>query len=143
MLDAGFALALAYQSLLSAIVYGGKSVAMYAVMAPDDALAPYIILGDWKQQADNTKDRFGQTGTITIDVVTRSVGNARSKKPAADICDAITTAIMPYPAAQVFNLAGFNVVTTVIGETLDVPTATDTDTMVRKLITVTHTLQQA
>ncbi|KAB7730139.1 DUF3168 domain-containing protein [Rudanella paleaurantiibacter] len=141
MTDAGFALAAAYATLLGGLTYNGKSVVLYSLQAPDNAVAPYIILGPWVSVPAGTKDSFGQTGEITLDVVTRFTGPV-SKKPATDIANLATALITPSPGKTGLSVAGFNVVRVQVVGTRDMPQLLDTDTVVRKIITVSHTLNQ-
>lgn len=142
MTDADVALSIAYGSLLANLSYNNKPVKLYDLMAPDDAQAPYVILGPWIPRSDNTKDTFGQKGEINLDVVTRFGGGAFSKKPANDIANAITTLLKPTPEAEVLQAPGWGFWMTVIGAGENIALNTDTDRIYRKIITVSHNLEQ-
>ncbi|WP_077920417.1 DUF3168 domain-containing protein [Spirosoma sp. 209] len=139
MKDAGFALAQAYTTLLANLTYQNQPVPLYSLKAPDDAVSPYVILGPWQGQRDNTKQSFGQTGEINLDVVTRFAGDVVSKKAASDIADLITNLITPTPGATL-SVPGFSCWLTVVSSTQDISIETDTETLIRKLITVQHSL---
>lgn len=142
MNDAGFALAAAYYTLLSALTYNSKPVAVYSLMAPDDAVAPYVILGPWTAQSDNTKDTFGQKGQINLDVVMRYTGNQVSKKAATEIANSITALLKPTPRAEVLEIIGFKTWNTLVEGSTDVLAPTTTDKIFRKVVTVSHSLTQ-
>lgn len=143
MKDAGFALAVAYTNLLANLTYEGKTVGVYSLQAPNNATAPfYVIIGPWVAQKSNTKTGFGQKGEINLDVVTRSGAGAVSKKPASDIADLITALITPEPGKTGLTVAGFGQVVTIIDGVRDMSQLSTTDTLVRKIITISHHLNQ-
>lgn len=142
MKDAELPLRKAYKELLSGLTYNGKPVALYDLMASDKALAPYVILGPWQGQKDNTKLSFGQSGEINLDVFTRFTGDQRSTKMASDIANAITDLLKPTPTAEVLSVEGFDSWKTLIEGSQDISQVTGTDTIIRKIITVSHSLCQ-
>ncbi|AUD07005.1 DUF3168 domain-containing protein [Spirosoma pollinicola] len=140
--DAGFALDTAYVNLLSDLTYKGIPVNVYASMAPDDAVAPYVILGPWQPLKDNTKDDFGQKGEKNVEVFTRFTGNQFSKKPASEIASQITNRVKPTTTAEVLIVPGFKCWNTVIEGTTELTAPTPTDRIFRKIITISHALWQ-
>lgn len=142
MKDAGFPLQKAYFSLFTGLMYGEAELGFYSVKAPDDAQKPYVIIGPWIGRPDNSKYTFGQNGEIVLDVVTEFFGNNWSRQPAAEIADLLTERLLPEPTSTVLDVSGFNVVITLIGPVQDIDLATERGTLVRKLITVTHSLNQ-
>lgn len=142
MKDAGFALRKAYAVLLADLSYNGKAVKLYDLMAPSKAAAPYIIVGPWQPQSDNTKDSFGQSGEINLDVFTRFGVGIASEKVASDIANAVADLLKPTPTSEVLDVEGFNSYITVIGPTSTITQSTDTDTIIRKILTISHRLCQ-
>lgn len=142
MKDAGFPLAIACSHLLANLTYEGRAVGVYSLQAPEEAVAPYVIIGAWQGNPGNTKNSFGQQGEISLDVVTRHSSAAISKKPASDICDLITTLITPRPGETGLVIPGFRPDVVRIGRVMDMPKTSSTDTIIRKIITLQLTLTQ-
>lgn len=144
MQDPSFALSVAYAALLASLSYQDKPVGLYDQLAEEGATFPYVILGPWVAQSDNTKDSFGQKGEINLDVVTGFVGNATSRKASTEIANLITQRLKPTTTAEVLDLTnyGFRIILTVIENIQDISVETNTKSLRRKLITVSHTLCQ-
>jgi hypothetical protein len=144
MLDPSFAFSKAYSALLAGLVVDGQPVALFDQMADDNALGYYIILGPWIATSDNTKSSFGQKGEITLDCVTRFMGNQRSRKPVNAIAGAVLERIKPTVTSEVLDLTpdGFRCYLTVVSATQDALTSNKTDTVVRKLLTIEHRIEQ-
>ena len=142
MKDPGFALAVAYNNLLSGLTYNGKPIKLYDVFAANDAEAPYVIVGGWVARSDNDKDVFGQKGQIILDVFTRFTGNQFSKKPANDIANQITDLLTSRPGQSPLHLDGFSIWSTIISDIREMGTPSATDRTFRKVITVSHSINQ-
>lgn len=143
MQTASFALSKAYALLLADLSYDGKPVKVYDLLAPSGAVAPYVILGPWQPNSDNTKDSFGETGEINLDIVTRFPVGVGSRKPATDIANQITKLIKPTPDAEVLQVEGFKCWNTVVRGVSDLPSQpSGTDTIIRKIIVVEHDLYE-
>lgn len=142
MQDASYALQKAYAGLLAGLTYNSQLVPIYTLMAANSAVAPYVILGSWTEQKDNTKDSFGQKGELTIQVVTRYPGDQVGRKAAVEIANLITALIKPTPTSEVLEVEGFKNWNTTISSVGEITQNTTTDTVFRKIITVSHYLRQ-
>ncbi|GAB4001519.1 hypothetical protein GCM10028807_57860 [Spirosoma daeguense] len=143
MNDAAYALSVAYAELMAGFSYNGQVVKVYDQIADNNAKAPYIIMGPWVATSDNTKCGFGQTGQIVLDVVNRLPGNQQSRRAVTEIANLLTRLLKPDTTAEVLNVPGFQSWNTRIVGAQDDTQRTNTDTVVRKLITVEHSLWQA
>ena len=143
MTDAGDPIRVAYHQLFSGLTHEGKSIGVYALMAPSDAIAPYVIVGPWVARSENTKTTFRQEGEITLDVVTRFLGGAGSTVPAAEIANELTRRIKSTLNSTLDTLSmGQNNWLTVIANISDLALQTKTDLIIRKIITVRHSFKQ-
>lgn len=144
MIDAQDPLHAALFALLQGLTYGGYTLGVHAFMAPDDVEAPYyLILDPFTLVSDNTKDSFGQSGEINIQVVTRLVGNARSSVPAGAIAAQVLQRIKPTVSAEVIALPSpLHAFNTRISNTQTITLQTPTETIIRRIITVALSIQQ-
>jgi hypothetical protein len=142
MIDASLALRTAYEKLLKDLQYAGKPVKLYDMQATNDAQGYYVIIGPWQSRNLSVKDNFHQSGQINLDVVARQPVGINSRRPTSEIANLITTLLKPNRTAEVLEVEGFESWNTIIERVMDAPTLTSTDTIIRKIITVSHTLKQ-
>lgn len=85
-----------YTSLSGNIQYNSVSVPVYDFVAPNNAQSPYIILGSFTQVNDqNTKDSFGGSGTINLEVQSSFTENWGGRQQADEILNSVLTRLNP------------------------------------------------
>lgn len=85
-----------YTSLSGNIQYNSVNVPVFDLAAPNNTQSPYIILGSFTQVNDqNTKDSFGGSGTINIEVQSSFTENWGGREQADDILNSILTRLSP------------------------------------------------
>lgn len=85
-----------YTSLSGNIQYNSVSVPVYDLVAPNNAQSPYIILGSFTQVNDqNTKDSFGGSGTINLEVQSSFTENWGGRQQADEILNSVLTRLNP------------------------------------------------
>jgi hypothetical protein len=85
-----------YTSLNGNIQYNSINVPVFDLVAPNNTQSPYIILGSFTQVNDqNTKDSFGGSGTINIEVQSSFTENWGGREQADDILNSILTRLSP------------------------------------------------
>ena len=141
MIDAGSAIKQAYVALLATLTYQDKPVKVYAQMAPSGAVAPYVILGPWGSNSDNTKTSQGQKGQVTLQVIDRMPDALYSEVRANAIASSVTTLLKPEVDAEPLVVTGFSHWSKIVGVT-ERTEPNPKDTVYRKIITVEHTLCQ-
>lgn len=91
-----------YTALNGAITYGGNVIKIFSGYAETtDNL--YIVIGDSSVTNNNNKHKFGNTATITIEVVhhlTRGV----TYKEVDDVYNSMMTILIPSPQTAGFNM---------------------------------------
>ncbi len=141
MTDAGSAIKTAYVALLANLTYQDKPVEVYAQMAPSGAVAPYVILGSWVSNSDNTKTSQGQIGQVTLQVIDRMPDALYSEVRTNAIANMVTTLLKPDVVAEPLEIAGFSH-WSVIRSVAELMEPNAKDTVYRKIITVEHSLLQ-
>lgn len=141
--DITLALFAAYTSLLKGKVsYKGSIVPVYdAYGVPDTAEKPYILLSSVADVGQNTKDHFGYLASFQVDVVTGFAKGVGSIKQAATIASAICGLLEPTPGGTGLVLDGYYVITTVI-DARPLSTQTPTETIIRRILTITHLITE-
>lgn len=85
-----------YTSLSGNIQYNSVSVPIYDLVAPNNAQSPYIVLGSFTQVNDqNTKDSFGGSGTINLEVQSSFSENWGGRQQADEILNSVLTRLSP------------------------------------------------
>jgi len=108
----GFELRKAYYTTLTGnITYGGNVVSVYDTEAPLNSPKPFIILGSYTQTNDlNTKDGFGATATVNVEVNTEYISGVGGRKQADEIMNMILTELHPDTATINLTTDSFDVV---------------------------------
>lgn len=143
MQDPATAIRTAYAALLADVVHDGNPVGFYDSMAPDGAVAPYVIVAGQQTQSDNTKTSFGGVHTVTLSVVSENTGQKRGKKTSESIENQILARLMPQPGiVGLPALSGFHVYQIILESAQDLPVTTPTGSVNQRIIIIRHLVQQ-
>ena len=107
---AGYQLRKAYfDAIGNNITVSGNPIKVYDMEAPIGSARPFIIIGSYVQANDqNTKDGFGGTGTLNVEVNTEVVSPYGGRKQADEIMNSITTIIHPTTGSVNLTSTNFN-----------------------------------
>lgn len=141
--DPGPALQAAYVAVLAGLVVDGVHVPVYDSLAPNGAAAPYLILTRSETLPDDTKTSFGYRLTVTLEVVTRFGPGPISSAPAGAIVNALLALLFPALNAWPLAPAGFVLWSCRLSGVRPLNTETLAETLVRRLVTISHGLHPA
>jgi hypothetical protein len=118
---AGYELRKAYVTAIgTSITSSGNVVKVYDMEAPINSPRPFIILGSYVQTGDqNTKDNFGGTATLNIEINTEVVPTYGGRKEADDILNQLLTLVHPTTATINLTSSIFNFVSLELNGSFD------------------------
>jgi len=138
MKDTSFPLRRAYNTLITGLGYTS-----FDLKAPDNTPKPYVILGSQTSQSEDDKDRFNNRCTINLDIITSFDDQYTGRKGLDLMVDAILSAALPAPGQTPISLSGFNIYSSKKIIDFDFPPVqNDTQTILRRIITIEHLLEQ-
>jgi hypothetical protein len=137
---AGYELRKAYVTAIgNSITSSGNVVKVYDMEAPINSPRPFIILGSYVQTEDqNTKDNFGGTATLNIEINTEVIPTYGGRKQADDILNAVLTIVNP--SRDTINLTStiFNFVSLELSGSFDGFNDGNSETNYRTLAILQH-----
>jgi len=85
-----------WTALNNTITYKGSLVPCYDTFAPDNAVFPYILIGNQTQADDKDNQEYNYVTTIVLDVVTGAIA-PYGRLDADNIADSILQLVCLYP----------------------------------------------
>lgn len=142
MEDVVLPLRIGYMSLLSGIIFEGKTVSVYDLIADAKAETPYIIIEKMVFQPDNTKDSFMWEGSVDLLIYTTYQGDFGGREEADKILGIIQKRIIPKPGKSGVSAQGFKVYMAKRGGSNDEFDYSTTKKTYRKRLSIEHLIQQ-
>ena len=141
MKDPALAIRTAYFSLITATL---PSVSVYDSIVANDAPAKRIVLGAQTYSEEGTKDGFGGTAQIDVDVISRFKLGSGGSKWADETATAIMEAVSPEKGVVALEVDGWNVVTASVQVIPFAPMEQPTsgEYIHRKVLRFTHLMYQ-
>lgn len=142
-------LRIAYITLLTDVIVSGVdyltlnavNYPIYDEFAPPNAPSAYILITNQTADSMNAKSRFINNASIAVDVVTKYPANTGGKKLSEQITGAIAERVMTMSLEGV-SFANFNVFSSEIVSSIDLPQETATQRIFRKVTTFRHEIEQ-
>jgi len=129
----------AYVNSLTGLQYNGTTVPVYDMEAPSGVNRPFIILGSQVQNNDlNTKDSFGGTAIINVEVNTDTISYIGGRKQANEISSLILETIHPEPDTINLTSENFNIITVDLIGTFEGLGNGDSNTVYRDVMILQH-----
>lgn len=123
-----------WQALNNTITYKGQQVPCYDTFAPDNAVFPYILIGNQTQTDDKDNQQYNYVTTIVLDVVTASIA-PYGRLDADTIADRILQAVCLYPSNYLLLDVG-KIVTAKLVQQTSLSSITDTNVVHREILTI-------
>lgn len=123
-----------WQALNNTITYKGQQVPCYDTFAPDNAVFPYILIGNQTQADDKDNQQYNYVTTIVLDVVTASIA-PYGRLDADSIADAILQVVCLYPENYLQLQIG-KIVTAKLIQQTSLSSITDTNVVHREILTI-------
>jgi hypothetical protein len=123
-----------WTALNNTITYKGSRVPCYDSFAPDEAIFPYILIGNQTQEDDKDNKEYNYITTITLDVVTAAIA-PYGRIDADLIADSILQIVCLYPENYLALQVG-KIVTAKLIQQTSLSSITDTNIVHREIITI-------
>jgi hypothetical protein len=123
-----------WTALNNTIIYKTVPVPCYDTFAPDDAIFPYILIGNQTQEDDKDNQEFNYITTITLDVVTAGIAPF-GRMDADTIADQILQIVCRYPENYLPLDVG-KIVTAKLVQQSSLSNITDTNIVHREILTI-------
>ena len=123
-----------WTALNNTITYKGALVPCYDTFAPDNAVFPYILIGNQTQADDKDNQQNNYITTIILDVVTASIA-PYGRLDADSIADAILQIVCLYPENYLQLQVG-KIVTAKLIQQTSLSSITDTNVVHREILTI-------
>jgi len=123
-----------WTALNNTIIYKTVPVPCYDTFAPDDAIFPYILIGNQTQEDDKDNQEFNYITTITLDVVTAGIAPF-GRMDADTIADQILQIVCRYPENYLPLDVG-KIVTAKLVQQTSLSSITDTNIVHREILTI-------
>jgi hypothetical protein len=141
MKDPALAIRTAYYTIIKATL---PTIAVYDSIVANDAPAKRILLSTQTYTEEGTKDGFGGTATIDVDIISRAPLGTGGGKWSDETATAIMEAVTPEKGVCALSVTGWNVVTVTAQiipfAALEQPTSGDW--IHRKIVRFTHQIFQ-
>lgn len=137
MKDPTLAIRTAYYSLISATL---PDVMIYDSIVTNDAPAKRVVLGAQTYDETGTKDGFGGMVQIDVDIISRHKLGMGGSKWADETATAIMQAVTPQKGVTALEVAGWNVVTSLVQiiPFVPLPQPTSGEYIHRKILRFSH-----
>ena len=123
-----------WTALNNTITYKGALVPCYDTFAPDNAVFPYILIGNQTQADDKDREQYNYITTIILDVVTAAIA-PYGRLDADSIADSILQIVCLYPENYVQLQVG-KIVTAKLLQQTSLSNITDTNIVHREILTI-------
>jgi hypothetical protein len=123
-----------WTALNNTITYKTLPVPCYDTFAPDNAIFPYILIGNQTQEDDKDNQEFNYITTITLDVVTAGIAPF-GRIDADTIADGILQIVCLYPENYLPLDVG-KIVTAKLVQQTSLSSITDTNIVHREILTI-------
>ena len=123
-----------WTALNNTITYKGTLVPCYDTFAPDNAVFPYILIGNQTQADDKDNQEYNYITTIILDVVTAAIA-PYGRLDADSIADAILQIVCLYPENYISLDVG-KIVTAKLIQQISLSSITDTNVVHREILTI-------
>jgi len=123
-----------WTALNNTITYKGSRVPCYDSFAPDEAIFPYILIGNQTQEDDKDNQEYNYITTITLDVVTAAIA-PYGRIDADLIADSILQIVCLYPENYLALQVG-KIVTAKLIQQTSLSSITDTNIVHREIMTI-------
>lgn len=129
-----------YYSLLNGNVDVDGVIPVYDGVPGKDAEYPYIAIGEYTQVDDSDKSSFGEDLTVTLVIADRFINSSVSRRRLFSIVSKVKEIIRARP--NPFDLASFNVITSVVDNQNTFKQLTDTYLYVYEQLRFRHLIEQ-
>jgi hypothetical protein len=123
-----------WTALNNTITYKGSLVPCYDTFAPDNAVFPYILIGNQTQADDKDNQEYNYVTTIVLDVVTGAIA-PYGRLDADNIADSILQLVCVYPENYLALEVG-KIVTAKLIQQTSLSSITDTNVVHREILTI-------
>lgn len=137
---AGYQLRKAYfDAIGNNVTVSGNPIKVYDMEAPIGSARPFIIIGSYVQTNDlNTKDGFGGTGTLNVEVNTEVIAPFGGRKQADEIMNSVLNRVHATTGSINLTSTDFNFVSVELTGSFDGFTDGDSETNYRVVSILQH-----